>query len=163
MPQAQAGALVGRTLAGTFRLEAVLSEHALGTLYKGIDVGLDRPIALLAVALREGVAPDRALAAMEPGLKPVAKLRPPRLPHLYRIGAVDGTAAIVLESPSPLTGRGLVGRGQVEVPRVLAIARDVLEALSVAHAAGVAHRALSPDDICLVEEDGAERARVLGV
>jgi len=75
----------------------------------------------------------------------------------------DGALYYVMEA---LEGRSLgaliAEDGPIEVPRALALLEQVCRALGAAHARGVVHRDVKPDNVFVVRrEDGAEQAKVI--
>jgi serine/threonine-protein kinase len=75
----------------------------------------------------------------------------------------DGRPFIVMECVEGRDLRALIQReGPLQVDRALNIARQVASALTAAHALGITHRDIKPDNILLVtEEDGSETVKVL--
>jgi protein kinase-like protein len=86
------------------------------------------------------------------------KIRHPNLCSVLDVGETpDGRPFFVtelLEGAEPLSSV-LLAKGALPVAEALSIAIDVLSALGAAHAAGVVHRDVKPQNVLLIEEGGA--------
>jgi serine/threonine-protein kinase len=76
--------------------------------------------------------------------------------------AEDGRPFIVMEYiEGKILSRVMAEEGPLPAPRVCAIAKQVAAALDAAHALGMVHRDIKPDNIVLVQTDEGEKAKVL--
>jgi serine/threonine protein kinase len=88
-------------------------------------------------------------------------------PHAVRVEDLDttddGRPFIVMEYVEGRNLREVIRQeGALPVPRALRIAQEVASALSAAHAIGIVHRDIKPDNILMTRgPDGAEVAKVL--
>jgi eukaryotic-like serine/threonine-protein kinase len=76
----------------------------------------------------------------------------------------DGSLYLATELVRGVSLRDVVDDGYVDLRRALAIIRQVLEALSAAHAVGVVHRDIKPENIMLADggsPDGTDLVKVL--
>ncbi len=125
--------------------------HAI--VYRAHDRVLDRAVAVK--LLRGDVLSDDTLARFRREVAVTAQLEHAHILHVYDTGSFEGQPFVVMELA---TGRTLAQRidreGQLPVSDALAIARDVGQALAHAHARGVVHRDVKPDNI-LIGSGGA--------
>ncbi len=151
--------LVGVTLDGKYDVERVVAEGGFGVVYRATHCGLRRPVAIK--VLRTPAHLDAAprapfLEKFAPEARLIADLDHPAIVRVldFGVGPVpNGEVApwMVLEwlDGTPLEDdlearRGAGGRSPAEA---LALLRPALEALAVAHEAGVAHRDLKPANL----------------
>lgn len=152
-----AKAMVGTVLGGTYRLERVIGEGGMGTVFEASHVRLPRRFAvklLRAEILGASDIFDRFRREAE-----IASA----LGHHNIVQVLDfnttesGSPYMVLEL---LTGEDLSSRlarrGQLGLERTIAIGTQVAGALEVAHGAGIVHRDLKPANIFLAREAGSE-------
>jgi len=145
-------------LAGRYSLERELGRGGMGIVYLAREVRLDRPVAI------KLLPPD--LAAHEPlrdrflrEARTAAKLVHP---HIVPIHAVDNVARFVFYVMAYVRGETLAhriaSRGALPPAEATRILREVAWALAHAHAQGVVHRDVKPENILL--EGGSGRALV---
>jgi serine/threonine-protein kinase len=159
----EAPAMIGREIAGRYRMLAKLGEGGMGTVYRAEQISLKRTVAVK--LLRPDVLGNlMLLRRFNAEAEAVAKLSHPNTVNIYDFGQdTDGTLFIAMEL---IEGRSLRAVIQREAPlpprRALAIALQVAASLSDAHARSIIHRDLKPDNVML-QDRGRERdvARVL--
>src|SRR4051812_15809326 len=128
-----------RTLAGRYRLDALIGVGGFGRVYRGFDTWLERPVAVKVPKV------DRPVGAEEVDqcrieAKKVARLRHPNIVPVHDVGKDGGSCFIVSEwiEGVDLAARMKEGRlPQGEAVRVIA---EVADALGHAHAHGYVHR-----------------------
>jgi len=154
--------LVGRVLLGRWRVSRPLHRGAAGAVYRGVQEGLGRAVAIKVVPLvcAAGSAARERLAREAQAL---AVLDHPALPPLLDHG-VDGDTLVLVQ---PLSrGVSLARRlrqGPLEPAVALAVAQQLLSLLERAHAEGFVHGDLHPGHLLLEDEArGRPRLRVLG-
>ena len=156
-------AVIGRDIAGRYRLIAKLGEGGMGAVYRAEQISLKRTVAVK--LLRPDVVGNQmVLRRFNAEAEAVAKLNHPNTVNIYDFGQdTDGTLFIAMEY---IEGRSLRQVIHHEAPlaprRALAIALQVAASLADAHARAIVHRDLKPDNVML-QDRGRERdiARVL--
>ena len=130
----------GETL-GPYKILKILGAGGMGTVHAALDTRLERKVAVKVCHERFGGRFDREARA-------ISALNHPNICTLYDVGP----NYLVMELVEGETLGDLLLRG-VPDERVLSIAKQVLEALAAAHAAGIIHRDLKPANI-MVRGDG---------
>jgi len=148
--------LLGVQLADKYALVEVLGEGGFGIVYRGRQLAEGRVLRDVAVkVVRPGgdLQSDESVGRFRREAEAIARLNHPNIVQLYDFGVEDGnTFYMVLEL---VDGRTLAQVFADEEPftpdRVLVVFRQVLQALSAAHSAGMVHRDLKPENIMLLE------------
>jgi serine/threonine protein kinase len=147
---------VGRVL-GQFRIEELMGRGGMGTVYRGVQLSVDRPVAVKLIAGDAEHNPDYVLRFRREA-KAMAQLRHPNTVRLLDFGVTEqGRMFMVMEL---LRGTDLEKRleksGALDVTQALRIVRQIAQSLSEAHAIGIVHRDLKPGNIFLAEVEGGD-------
>ncbi|HET9066574.1 MAG TPA: protein kinase [Gemmatimonadales bacterium] len=150
-------------LADRYRIEGVLGEGGMATVYLAEDLKHNRKVAVKVMRpeLAETLGSERFLREVEIA----AKLSHPNILPVYDSGSAEGVLYYVMPV---VEGDSLPARlkreKQLPVGEALRIAREVAEALAYAHARGIIHRDIKPANIlmsaghALVADFGIARA-----
>ena len=137
-------------LAPHYRIERVLGEGGMATVYLAEDLKHKRPVAVKVMRpeLAATLGAERFLREVEIA----AKLSHPNILPVYDSGAIDGILYYVMPvvEGEPLPAR-LTREKQLPVEEALRLAREVAEALAYAHKRGFVHRDIKPANILLNE------------
>ncbi|HET9624022.1 MAG TPA: protein kinase, partial [Kofleriaceae bacterium] len=155
--------MIGREIAGRYRMLAKLGEGGMGAVYRAEQISLKRTVAVK--LLRPDVLGNQlVLRRFNAEAEAVAKLSHPNTVNIYDFGQdSDGTLFIAMEYIEGRSLRSVVHREAPLAPRrALAIAQQIAASLADAHAHAIVHRDLKPDNVMLMDR-GRERdvARVL--
>ncbi|MGN2249117.1 protein kinase [Frateuria sp. GZRe14] len=144
---------------GRYRIEGVLGAGAMAVVYAGFDPEIERQVAIK--CLRNAVAADpvyRARFVTE--ARAVGHLTHPHIVTLFDVGEMeDGRPYIAMERLSGDTLASRVAReGFPALPVILGLVEQIAGALDYAHAQGVVHQDIKPENIML--SDGWQHAKV---
>ena len=139
---------------GSYQIGALLGAGGMGEVYRARDAKLAREVAIKILPPAFTSHPDR-LARFEREARMLAALNHPAICGIYGVEEVDGTRFLVLElvEGDTLAQKLADARGRTsESPglplnEALTIARQIADALEVAHDKGIVHRDLKPANI----------------
>jgi len=159
------GGLTGQRL-GDYELTALLGAGGMAEVYRGLDVGLGRAVAVK--VLPASLAGDPGyVARFRAEARRVAALDHPHIVPVYHYGEERGLLYLVMpilkESLRDRLERALAGTDE-PLP-IVAAARYVMEiaaGLDMAHAQGIVHRDVKPENI-LLDEAGAALLTDFGI
>ncbi|MYW15328.1 protein kinase [Streptomyces sp. SID2955] len=146
----------GRLVAGRYRLLGKLGHGGMGTVWRAEDETVDRE-----VAVKEPRVPDHlpeseranAYERMRREARAAARLDHPAVVNVHDVAVVDGRPWIVMELVRGRTLGSALREGTLDARQAARIGLQVLGALEAAHAAGVLHRDVKPDNILLGRYD----------
>jgi hypothetical protein len=149
----------GRVIAGRYRLEAPVGRGAMGVVWRARDQLLDRDVAVKEVQIAETLTAEERANAYQRTLreaKTAARLNHPGVVTVYDVAEDGGRPWIVMQLVSAQSlDQVLATSGPLSPRRAAEVGRQLLSALSVAHAAGVMHRDVKPSNVLLGRDDGA--------
>ncbi|MDQ3954861.1 MAG: protein kinase, partial [Actinomycetota bacterium] len=154
--------LVGRTLSGRYRLTVRLAGGHLGEVYGARDELLDRPVAVKALnpAL---VTDDAVVERFRYEAQTAARLSHENAVVVYDWGEDGGTYYMVMEHiPGTDLRDLLVMHGSLAAGQAVEILTQVCDALGAAHARGLVHKDLTPENI-LIDNDGTVKVSDFGI
>ncbi|HEX3763773.1 MAG TPA: protein kinase [Kofleriaceae bacterium] len=143
--------LLGVTLDGRYRLDAVLGEGGMGSVFRATHLAMDRKVAVK--LLKPHLTSDRiALERFSREARATLKVDSPHAVKVLDFGVTPlGDYYMVLEYLDGRTvQRELEIDGPFEPARVAHIARQALHALGAAHAQGLIHRDVKPENLLLM-------------
>jgi serine/threonine protein kinase/tetratricopeptide (TPR) repeat protein len=136
-----------------YRIEALLGQGGMGRVYKAYDKDLDRTVAIKVV--RDGaIGESDALKRFKQELVLASKISHKNILRIHDMGDVGGLRFI---SMAFVEGKDLqhIIRDNPKMPleRILNFSRQIAEALAAAHAEGVVHRDLKPQNLLVDKND----------
>jgi beta-lactam-binding protein with PASTA domain/tRNA A-37 threonylcarbamoyl transferase component Bud32 len=163
-PPPVADPLRGRLLDGRYRLDAPIARGGMATVYAATDTRLDRPVAVK--VMRPGLADDpEFVERFAREARAAARLSSPEVVAVHDQGtdASTGTAYLVMEQVSGGTLRDVLReQGALPPARALDLLEPALVALAAAHAAGLVHRDVKPENV-LLSTDGRVKVADFGL
>ncbi|WP_329137109.1 serine/threonine-protein kinase [Streptomyces sp. NBC_00670] len=146
----------GRLVAGRYRLLSRLGHGGMGTVWRAKDETVDREVAVKEPRVPDHLSEnDRATVfeRMRREARAAARLDHPAVVTVHDVAVVDGRPWIVMEL---VHGRSLgdaLQEGTLDAREAARVGLEVLGALRAAHAAGVLHRDVKPDNVLLGRHD----------
>ncbi|GHC69951.1 serine/threonine-protein kinase [Streptomyces flavofungini] len=153
--QAEPGS--GRLIGGRYRLLSKLGHGGMGTVWRAKDETVDRE-----VAVKEPRVPDHlpereranAFERMRREARAAARLDHPAVVNVHDVVVEDGQPWIVMEFVQGRSlGAALRDEGTLGARDAARVGLEVLGALEAAHAAGVLHRDVKPDNVMIGRHD----------
>jgi serine/threonine-protein kinase len=158
--------LAGVVLEGRYRVGELLAKGGMSRVYRGTDLRLDREVAIK--VMEAGLAADPSFRArFEREARAIAKIDHPCVVDVYDQGEHGGPGDPVVYLVMELVVGGtlrdvLAERGSLPAPEALAVLEPVLGALAAAHAQGMTHRDVKPENV-LISRAGTVKVADFGL
>ncbi len=136
---------------GPYVVHSLLGSGGMGEVYRAFDERLRREVALKLIARRLTTESDAVDRFIREALA-VSALNHPNIVTIHETGEADEGRFIAMEFVQGRTLRECMRQG-LSVERAVDVARQIAEALAVAHAAQIVHRDIKPDNV-MVRDDG---------
>jgi len=145
--------LVGRTIDGKYRLTRELGRGGMGTVYLGVHLGTERPVAVKVIA-PQFMQRAEFVERFRREARAAGRLRHPNVVDVTDFGFSElsegQVAYLVMEYLDGCTlGEILEEEKNLPVSWTLDILEQVCSAVNEAHQQGIIHRDLKPDNIWL--------------
>ncbi len=146
--------LIGRTVAGRFRVQALVARGATGRVYRCEQLGLQRPIALKILDATGGDFDiDSARERFAQEATALARLTHENTVRVVDAGSWEGIDYLAMEYVAGQTLKQRLERGRLPPALALSVARQICASLAEAHGAGLVHRDLKPGNVLLTRKD----------
>ncbi|MEA2146330.1 MAG: eukaryotic-like serine/threonine-protein kinase, partial [Solirubrobacteraceae bacterium] len=134
----------------------------MSTVYRAFDTVLERDVAIK--LMHRPLAEDSdQLERFRREARAVAQLNHPHIVGVIDAGEDDGAPFIVFEFVEGETLKERIRRnGRLAIPEALAYAIEIARALGAAHAQGIVHRDVKPQNV-LVDEEGTAKVTDFGI
>src|SRR5579864_375279 len=137
----------GDVLGGRYEIIELLGEGGMGAVYKALDRELDRPVALKLIRPELASNPSM-LARFKQELLLSRQVTHKNVIRIYDLGDAEGVKYITMEFVQGRDLRSLIQEKKKFSPEeAVEIMQQVCQALQAAHAVGVIHRDLKPQNI----------------
>ncbi|MER6676489.1 serine/threonine-protein kinase [Streptomyces sp. NPDC000983] len=146
----------GRLIAGRYRLLSKLGHGGMGTVWRAKDETVDREVAVKEPRIPDHL-PEReranAFERMRREARAAARLDHPSVVNVHDVAVVDGQPWIVMELVQGRSLGSALQEGTLGARDAARVGLEVLGALEAAHAAGILHRDVKPDNVLLGRHD----------
>src|SRR5262245_19686519 len=151
---------LGGTFAGRYEILAIIGEGGMGRVYKARDRELDRVIALKTI---RGESDADSIQRFKHELVLARKITHKNVVRIYDLGEAEGLKFFTMEYIEGDSLKAYIRRKKhLSASEAIEIARQVLGGLQEAHAQGVIHRDLKPQNI-MVEANGTAHLMDFGI
>ena len=134
---------------GPYEVVALIGVGGMGEVYRARDTKLKRDVALKVLPEVFSADPNW-LTRFRQEAEVLASLSHSHIASIYGVHETEGTQALVLELVEGETLADRIARGPVPCEEALQMARQIADAVDLAHQHGVIHRDLKPANIRLL-------------
>ena len=153
--------LAGRRF-GAYEVLEQLGAGGMGRVYRAKNVTLERIVALKTLA--PILSADEAFVQrFLKEARAAARLNHPNIVQIYDFGCEEGTYYLAMEYVDGPSLRTLLGHARLAERDAIVLVRHAVAALAVAHAAGIVHRDIKPDNLMLTARKDRLKLVDLGI
>jgi len=153
----------GATFAGRYEVKEILGAGGMGVVYRAFDRELQEPVAIKTLKPEALAGGTVALDRFKQEIRLARKIAHRNVVRTYDLGEQNGMYYLTMEYVEGTSLKQLiVSRGKLPVPVALTVGKQLCRALEVAHAEGVIHRDIKPQNI-VVEPSGFLKVMDFGI
>jgi Tol biopolymer transport system component len=145
-------ALAAGTKLGPYEIQSPLGSGGMGEVYRATQSSLGRLVAIKVLSPEFASDPDR-LRRFEQEARSASALNHPNIISIYDVGCEGANSYIAMEFVDGKTLRDLLEAGPIPIKKSLQIVAQIADGLAKAHAAGIVHRDVKPENV-MVTRDG---------
>jgi Tol biopolymer transport system component len=149
------------TRIGPYEVTSQIGAGGMGEVYRATDTTLDREVAIKVLPAAFAQDANR-LARFEREAKTLASVNHSNIAAIHGLERWQGTCALVMELVEGVTLADRIALGPIPLDEALPIARQLAEALEVAHERGIVHRDFKPANI-KIRPDGTVKVLDFGL
>jgi serine/threonine protein kinase/Tol biopolymer transport system component len=154
-------ALASGTRFGPYEVVEQIGSGGMGEVWRARDTNLKRDVAVKVLPESFAADADR-LARFQREAEVLASLNHPNIATIHGLEQANGQTVIVMELVEGPTLADRIAEGPISPDEALGIARQVVDALEVAHGRQIVHRDLKPANIKL-KDDGTIKVLDFGI
>jgi len=152
----------GTAFARRYTIEAVLGVGGNGVVYRAADRELGETVAIKTLR-PEALGGPEAIERLKDEIRLARRISHPGVVRIHDLGESDGAYFVTMEHVAGLSVAEVLRRlGRLPAPQVVALGKQLCAALGAAHAQGVIHRDVKPQNLML-QPDGALKVLDFGV
>ena len=137
---------------GRYRILELLGQGGMGMVYLGRDPAINRPVVIKTTRVNDDAFRKRFLREA----RATGGLNHKSIVTIFDAGEHDGEPFIVMEYVEGRTVGEIIKRGErLPMPRRLQLMRELCDGLAYAHARGIIHRDIKPDNLMVRDASGA--------
>src|ERR1700683_3597460 len=140
--------LQNSTVVAGYRIQWVLGEGGMGTLYRATQLSLDRVVALKVLTAQLSSDPAFRERFRREGLVQAA-LEHPHIVTVFEAGQADQGLFLAMQMVEGPTLKDLIHRGELRDRRAVRLLTQVAEALDAAYSKGLIHRDVKPQNVLI--------------
>ena len=135
-----------------------VNRGGMGVVYRARDTSLDRVVAVK-LLFSSGLGLPTVQRRAEREAKALARLTHPNVVQIYRWGEVEGLFYLVMEWVPGGSLQQKIDQAPLPPRQAATVVRDMARAVAEAHAMGIIHRDVKPDNILLAPAPAGDPSR----
>lgn len=153
----------GSTFAGRYDIKEILGAGGMGVVYRAFDRELQEPVAIKTLRPEALAGGTVALDRFKQEIRLARRIAHRNVVRTYDLGEQNGMYYLTMEYVEGTSLKQLIqSRGKLPVSVALTVGKQLCRALEVAHAEGVIHRDIKPQNI-VVEPSGFLKVMDFGI
>jgi len=153
----------GAVFAGRYEVKEILGTGGMGVVYRALDRELQEPVAIKTLRPEAMAGGTVALDRFKQEIRLARRIAHRNVVRTYDLGEVNGMYYLTMEYVEGTSLKQLItSRGRLPVAVTLTVGKQLCRALEVAHAEGIIHRDIKPQNM-VVDPSGFLKVMDFGI